>query len=258
MSEPEFQRLQRSFAAHLRNPERHPAPEGIEDRRLSVYRELFFNNINGFLEKGFPVLRSLYDEPGWRRLVRAFFDRHACASPYFLEIPEEFVTFLAEAYEPLADDPPFLAELAHYEWIELVLDTATETVPEQGVQPGGDLLRGVPYLSPLHCVLNYRWPVHKIGPAHRPETPPEQPVWLLVYRNARDRVAFMEINAVTARLLALMQEQPLSSGEQLLERLADELRFQDRDALRRFGAELLEQLRERQLILGARLQPASL
>ncbi len=28
MSEPEFQRLQRSFAAHLRNPQRHPAPSG--------------------------------------------------------------------------------------------------------------------------------------------------------------------------------------------------------------------------------------
>ena len=99
MSEPEFQRLQRSFAAHLRNPQRHPAPSGIEERRLTVYRQLFFNNVNGFLEKGFPVLHSLYDNAGWRRLVRTFFDQHACASPYFLEIPEEFVTFLAETYQ---------------------------------------------------------------------------------------------------------------------------------------------------------------
>jgi len=254
MSEPEFQRLQRSFAAHLRNPERHPAPSGLEDRRLTIYRQLFFNNINGFLEKGFPVLRSLYDESGWRRLVRIFFDQHACASPYFLDIPEEFVSFIAETYQANDDDPPFLAELAHYEWMELVLDTATETVPEQGVQPGGDLLRGVPYLNPLHCVLNYRWPVHLIGPDHRPDTPPEQPVWLLVYRNAEEQVAFMEINAVTARLLALMQERPLSNGEQLLDQLGDEMGFQDKDALRGFGADLLEQLRQRQLILGARLQ----
>lgn len=255
MSEPEFQRLQRSFAAHLRNPERHPAPSGIEERRLTVYRQLFFNNLNGFLEKGFPVLHSLYDEAGWRRLVRCFFDQHACTSPYFLEIPEEFVTFLAETYQPGEGDPPFLAELAHYEWIELVLDTATDTVPEQGVQPGGDLLRGVPYLNPLHCVLNYRWPVHQIGPDHRPDAPPEQPVWLLVYRNTEDRVAFMEINAVTARLLALMQEQPLSSGEQLLQTLGDEMGFQDRAALLSFGADLLQRLRDRELILGARLQP---
>ena len=38
------------------------------------------------------------------------------------------------------------------------------------------------------------------------KTPPQQPEWLLVYRNAEDRVAFMEINAVTARLLALMED----------------------------------------------------
>ena len=106
MSEPEFQRLQRSFAAHLRNPQRHPAPSGIEERRLTVYRQLFFNNVNGFLEKGFPVLHSLYDNAGWRRLVRTFFDQHAWASPYFLEIPEEFVTFLAETYQPVDGDPP--------------------------------------------------------------------------------------------------------------------------------------------------------
>lgn len=74
-------------------------------------------------------------------------------------------------------------------------------------------------------MLNYRWPVHQIGPDHRPDAPLEQPVWLLVYRNAEDRVAFMEINAVTARLLALMQEQPLSSGEQLLQTLGDEMGF---------------------------------
>ena len=104
-------------------------------------------------------------------------------------------------------------------------------------------------------MLNYRWPVHQIGPEHRPETPPEQPVWLLVYRNAEDRVAFMEINAVTARLLALMQEQPLSSGEQLLQTLGDEMGFQDRAALLSFGADLLQRLRDRELILGARLQP---
>ena len=34
--EPEFQRIQRRFAAHLRDPERHAAPEGIEERLWEV------------------------------------------------------------------------------------------------------------------------------------------------------------------------------------------------------------------------------
>ena len=38
MKTPDFQTLQREFAAHLRNPDSHPAPDGIEERRLDIYR----------------------------------------------------------------------------------------------------------------------------------------------------------------------------------------------------------------------------
>ncbi|WP_238400823.1 DNA-binding domain-containing protein [Alloalcanivorax marinus] len=255
--EPEFQRIQRRFAAHLRDPERHPAPEGIEERRLAIYRTLFFNNINGFLEKGFPVLRALYADHDWRRLVRAFFDGHRSASPYFLDIPGEFVRFLDEEYSALASDPPFLVELAHYEWMEVVIDTRQDTRPTGNLRPEGDLLRGVPCLSPLHAVLQYRWPVHRIGPDYRPGTPPEQPVWLLVYRDQEERVAFMEINAVTARLLALIEAHPSLSGAGVLALLAEEMAHPDPRAVRDFGAELLAGLRQRGLILGTWLtEPA--
>ena len=36
----DFQDMQYAFAAHLRDPAHAPAPEGIEDRRLAVYRSL--------------------------------------------------------------------------------------------------------------------------------------------------------------------------------------------------------------------------
>ena len=255
--EPEFQRIQRRFAAHLRDPQRHPAPEGIEERRLAIYRNLFFNNINSFLEKGFPVLRALYADADWRRLVRTFFEAHASTSPYFLHIPREFVSFLAEEYQPGEGDPPFLAELAHYEWMEVVIETRQDSRPTGNLRPDGDLLRGVPCLSPLHAVLQYRWPVHRIGPDHRPDTPPEQPVWLLIYRDQDERVAFMEINAVTARLLALIEAHPSLSGARVLALLAEEMAHPDPKVVHDFGADLLEGLRQRGLILGTWLtEPA--
>ena len=77
MSEADFQRLQRAFAGHLRNPDTRPAPQGIEERRLEIYRNLLFNNVNGFIEQGFPVLFSLLDAERWQRLVRGFFEFHA-------------------------------------------------------------------------------------------------------------------------------------------------------------------------------------
>ena len=125
MKDKNFQRLQRELAAHLRNPNRHPAPAGIEDRRLDIYRNLFFNNVNGFLRQGFPVLHSLLDDERWLRLARSFFENHTSKTPYFLQIPQEFVSFLASGQGSEPGDPVFMLELAHYEWMELVLDAST-------------------------------------------------------------------------------------------------------------------------------------
>ena len=40
-----YARAQKQFAAHIRDPEHNPAPEGIEDRRMAIYRGLFYRNI---------------------------------------------------------------------------------------------------------------------------------------------------------------------------------------------------------------------
>ena len=57
-----FQATQNAFMQHIRDPEKHPKVYGIEDRRMKIYRELFFNNISGFLDSGFPVLASMGEE----------------------------------------------------------------------------------------------------------------------------------------------------------------------------------------------------
>ena len=38
----DFQQVQRQLADHLRDPKHHAPPEGLEDRRLNIYRQLFF------------------------------------------------------------------------------------------------------------------------------------------------------------------------------------------------------------------------
>ena len=83
----------------------------------------------------------------WHALVRAFIDQHRCHTPYFLEISQEFVQFLMQDYRPLASDPPFLAELAHYEWVELALDIAQEVLPD-AVAIGGCTGSGAAAITP--------------------------------------------------------------------------------------------------------------
>lgn len=255
MNEPDFIKAQRAFAAHLRDPERHRAPEDVEERRLRIYRDLFFSNIENFLSSGFPVLHALLPTARWQRLVRDFYRDHASQSPYFVEIPREFVAWLAEEFVPEEGDPPFMLELAHYEWMELVLDVSREELPASGFHPQGDLLAGVPLLSPLVCVLSYRYPVHRIGDSYQPAEPLPQPVWLLIYRDVDDQVQFMEINAVTARLVELLRQDDMKTGKMLLEQIAGELPAMDTEQVIRFGADTLERLRQRDIILGTRLSP---
>mgnify|MGYP003573680306 CR=1 FL=1 len=87
---PKFQEQQYAFAAHIRDPQKAPPPEGIEDHRMAIYRELFFNNLKSLLSNMFPVLKKLHSDQHWNRLVRRFMQHHQAQTPYFLQLPAEF------------------------------------------------------------------------------------------------------------------------------------------------------------------------
>ncbi|MFA0812505.1 HvfC family RiPP maturation protein [Microbulbifer epialgicus] len=248
-----FQDLQRNLAAHLRAPDQCTPPPQIEDRRLAIYRDLIYNNIESFISSGFPVLRSLYSDESWRAMVRDFVHHHTSSSPYFLQISEEFLTYLQNERGQREGDPPFLLELAHYEWVELALDVSTAEIPAN-LSREGDILGFVPVVSPLVWSLSYRYPVHRIGPVFQPQEPDETPTFLLVYRDRSDEVNFMEINAVTARLLQLASEESVT-GEQLLAQIAAELPQVDNSALRSFGVELLKKFLGNGVIAGLKPLP---
>ncbi|HRQ65398.1 MAG TPA: putative DNA-binding domain-containing protein [Xanthomonadaceae bacterium] len=245
-SQPAFQRLQYRFAAHLRDPQANPAPEGIEDRRLQIYRDLFINSMEGLLRGNFPVLHRLLEGARWNALVREFYAHHPCHTPLFPEIAREFLRFLDARGEP---DPPFLLELAHYEWVELALAIDETELADIPHHREGDLLAGVPVVNPLAWPLLYRFPVQRIRPDFQPREAPEQPTGLLVIRDRGDEVRFMEASPLTLRLVERLNETPELSGRAHLEALAAEL-GQPLDAVLEPGAQMLERLRQRQAILG--------
>lgn len=236
MSSSPLRDAQLHMARYLRNPETEAAPAGIESRRLKIYQDLVYNNIEGFISGGFPVLRSLFDDDQWHELVRHFIEGHRCHTPYFLEISQEFLNFLMEGYAARECDPPFMAELAHYEWVELALDVSEEKLDGPD---GLDPLSTVPVISPLAWLLSYQFPVQRVGASCRPDSAGES-TYLVVYRNREDAVKFMELNAATARMLELVRDNTVLSGTQLLEQLAVELGM-EAGAVISFGSELLQQ-----------------
>jgi hypothetical protein len=246
-------RLQRDFAAHIRDPDRHAAPVDVEDRRMAIYRRLFFNNVSSLLSSNFPVLRSLYDENRWAALVRDFYAGHRCQTPLFPELAKEFLRYLQDVRGTRQDDPPFLLELAHYEWVELALSLDDREPGGVPADPAGDLLQGRPVLSPLAWALSYRFPVHQIRPDFQPQQPPAEATHLLVYRDRDDNVKFLRLNEATQELLQLMQAEPDLSGAELLDRVARRIAHPDPQRVREAGAEVLTDLRARGALLGTRL-----
>lgn len=245
---PSFKDLQYRFTAHIRDPKNNPAPEDIEDRRLNIYRELFYNNIEGFVSSSFPVLRSLYKDDDWHAMVRDFFIRHECHTPYFLEIAQEFIDYLQNERDQHASDFPFMLELAHYEWVELALEIDENEIDMQGIDSDGDLLAGHPVISPLAWPLSYSYEVHKISADNIPDAPIT--AHLVVYRNRDDAVRFMEINAVTARLLQLLSENETLSGREALQQVATELQHPSPDTVIDSGLSTLRELKDRDIVLG--------
>ncbi|WP_296806098.1 putative DNA-binding domain-containing protein [Thiocapsa sp.] len=250
VNQPDFFQRQRAFVAHLRDPARIPGPDDVEDRRMAIYRNLVFNNVSALLAGNFPVLRRILSDARWNDLIRDFFVRHRAKTPLFLELGQEFLDFLQGARANDPRDPPFLLELAHYEWVELALQISDAEPDRTRIDPSGDLLDGRPVLSPLAWNLTYRFPVHRIGPDLQPDAPPPEPTHLVVYRTPDDAIAFLEINAVTQRLLILLEEDTRQTGREVLRRIAEELGHPDPDQVIGFGAGLMEDLRTRGVLLG--------
>lgn len=241
-----FQTHQASFASYIRNPEKNPLPIGVKPERMAMYRELFFNNIEGFLTANFPVLYSLFSEKDWLHLVQDFFENHVCQTPHFSEIPEEFLAYLQnERQNPT--DLPFLFELAHYEWIEMALSISHETFDSLPLE---NLSNAKLKLSPLACVLAYQFPVQKICAEFMP-VKSEQPTFLVVYRNENDMVQFLEITPLTFQLLQLVEYFPEQTTDCYFAKLAEFVPTISAEILEEKGLEILEDFVKRGVIVSA-------
>jgi hypothetical protein len=254
-SVPEFQRYQREFASHIRDPKANKRPAGVPARRMKIYNELLFKNIFNVVSSCFPVACSILGKRKWRQLVREFFAAHRCRTPYFRQVPEEFMQFMQQR-DPLAGEPDFLIYLLHYEWVELSVDISTREVDPDSVDPGGDLLAGCPVLAPAHMLLSYPYPVHRIGKRYQPSADQQEQTFLLVFRDSADKVRFIVLNPVSARLVSLLEPGDLS-GDQALTQVVGELQHPDPAVAIAGGQAILENLRNEGAILGLTRGPST-
>lgn len=249
---PAFQVVQRQFLTYLRNPKQQPSPAGLAWKDVGVYVDLLYNKFNDSLTTCFPVTKALLGETAWQQLVQDFIAEHRCRSPYYRQIPDEFVLYLQNERQATGD-PAFLAELAHFEWMELVLSIAevepftTETLPD------AQLMDAVLVFTPVMKLLNYAWPVQKISRAYQPSEPPTAATHILGFRDTADQVRFIALNRMTAGLVQLLQKQ--HTAKQVLHELGRDLMPSELSNLEQFGRGILADLHRQGVIIGSKDHP---
>ncbi len=243
---PEFQQLQRQLLNYLRQPQAASVPAGFAPERLAIYRELLYNKFDESLSTCFPVIHSILSRDSWRTLVLDFIAGHQCLSPYYRQIPDEFVQYLHQERER-PGDLPFLAELAHFEWMELQLSIAEAEPVTITSLSDAQLLSGAPVFAPVMQLLHYHWPVQEISPAFLPEETPAALTHILGFRNNDDQVQFIALNPATAQLVMLLQKG--LSGQQALQEMKGELTDEQFIELTLFGRQILADLHHQGAII---------
>ncbi len=250
-AEAEFARLQRAFAAYLRDPQHVAPPTGLEPRGLGVYRHAVYANIERFMRDNYPRVRAVMDDAAWHAMVRDYLIRHEARASAFVDLPAEFLDYLEHQCET-RPSLPFLYELAHFDWLETLVGADPRPVSLAGIDRDGDLIAGVPIANPVMVMHSYRFPVHAIDGDYRPLVPPPQPTRIAAFRDVGHEYGFLDLNPAAARLLELIMDGRGRSGRQIFETIAAELNSPDVAALIEAGGTILARMLARDVILGSK------
>ncbi|KTC75469.1 hypothetical protein Lbir_0381 [Legionella birminghamensis] len=194
---PSLNHLQTAFTTSLRQAD-----------KPGFYQHLVFMSFCDLINPCFPVSRSIIPAIFWEELIRSFIRSYPVTTPLFHQIPGEFVNFL---YETNSVNYPFLAELAHYEWMELVIELAQDE--KETVNSPLDPLTAILRFSSAASMQHYHYPVEQISVNYLPEEQNES--FLIIWRNQDYIVEFMKITDFIYHLLRHMTENKISASEAL-------------------------------------------
>ena len=250
---PDFAEVQKTFTAHMRDPVLNPGPADIEDRRLQIYRDLVFNNIESLIAGSFPVLKTISPAANWPLLLRAFVRDHIAHTPHFPKMPQEFLMFLQQKEQ---EDPdfsfafPFTMELAHYEWLELAIDLDTRIITHNPESSAETFLDQCPVINPISTIVGFSWPVHEIGPDFLPNKAPELPTYIVVYRNSELQTGFMELNPLAAMLIEKISANTNQTGKEVLQQISSDIGHANPSVVIQGGCELMYDMAAKHILLG--------
>lgn len=159
------------------------------DKRLMIYKDLTFNNIEDTLSKAFPITKTLIEE-SWENITYKFIKNYPIKTPYLWEVPKDFLEFFKKENFQEKRKLPFLDELLEYEWLEI--DIFNTDIP----QDVSEFSWSKRFFLSSSCVIKtFSYPVHRIG-SLSPEDIIKQKsnYFLIIYNNYEDmEVSYIQL-----------------------------------------------------------------
>ena len=247
--QPTFVELQHAFTRHLRDPANVPAPGAHEERRLAIYRYAVRANVARFMADNYPRVRAVMCDRRWEAMLHDYIVRHVSGSNVFAELPLEFLAYLEHERDD-RDDPPFLLELAHFDWLETLVGVDVQVLDFTGIDCQGDLLAGIPVVNPTLRLVSYAYPVHAITAAFQPCAAPAQATRIAAFRDPANRYGFLDLNPTAAELIERLHEHQRHSGRAVLTAMGRARRYPDLAAFIDAGATILSRMHASGALLG--------
>ena len=169
-------------------------------QRFRVYRRMARHRLSDVIEGSFPRLRLALE--GLEPYLERWFDESPPRSPYIRDIAGEFAKWLSNA--ELTGVPPWLNELAAFEWATLDVQHAHEEESAEHVREIGELDFARPaILTPAHRILRTHYAVHRIPEhAERIDGVEEAPFALCIYRDpASHEARVLELSPIAAAII---------------------------------------------------------
>lgn len=192
-----------AFAASLRNMDAEP-PEGIGAAGLAVYRRLLRNNVYNFLDRCYVRTATMLDSAAWQEAKAHFITHGQATSPYFSDIP---VQFLAHLRHHASLDARLLAVM-DVECRELAAEIATNDpappilIDIDDIDIDDEAFDDIRLaLSASASLAAYDWQVHE-------NTVSAGRTYSLVWRDPAEQVQCAAISAADFSLLQQLHDAP--------------------------------------------------
>jgi hypothetical protein len=239
----DFRQTQFALARHLRDPLSAPLPEGVNAADANACSQEMVDHLCDILAPAFPVTHALLGDDMWSLTVRLFLKDAPCHVPWATSVQRAFVTHVCAGVD-MRHLPAWLQDLAHFEWLQTAVSTASVTWP--AYDASGDTMHHAVVLNPTHVEAAYEWPVQGINTDHKPDD--MQSTYVSMLRDPQDELHVFDSSVFRGQLIELLREG--QTGEQALMVLAMWLSHPEPEAFVREGAQVMAQLQREGVVLG--------